>query len=101
MNFALYSLGRREYLDPMVAALKERLLHQQALAYLLELKTRVSPELVNYLNDDSPEVRRRLCLALGMIGDSASAEKLRPLLNDSDPEVVSEASRALRRIGAR
>ena len=101
MNFALYSLGRREHLDPMVAALKERLLHQQALAYLLELKTRVSPELVNYLNDDSPEVRRRLCLALGMIGDSASAEKLRPLLNDSDPEVVSEASRALRRIGAR
>ena len=101
MNFALYSLGRREHLDPMVAALKERLLHQQALAYLLELKARVSPELVNYLNDDSPEVRRRLCLALGMIGDSASAEKLRPLLNDSDPEVVSEASRALRRIGAR
>lgn len=101
MNFALYSLGRKEHLDQMVAALKERLIHQQALAYLLELKTRVSPELVNYLNDSNPVVRRRLCLALGMIGDSASAKYLQPLLKDNDPEVVSEATRALRRIGAR
>ena len=100
MSFGLYNLGRHEYLETMVAALKERMLHQQALAYLLELKTRVSPELVNYLSDDSPEVRRRLCLVLGLIGDSASAEKLRPLLQDNDSEVVSEATRALRRIGA-
>ena len=100
MSFALYNLGRKEYLDQMVAALKERLIHQQALAYLLELKTRVSPDLVNYLNDSNPVIRRRLCLALGMIGDSASARSLRPLLKDNAPEVVSEATRALRRIGA-
>ena len=101
MSFALYNLGRKEHLDQMVAALKERLIHQQALAYLLELKTRVSPDLVNYLNDSNPVIRRRLCLTLGMIGDGASARSLRPLLLDNDPEVVSEASRALRRIGAR
>ena len=101
MNFALYSLGRKEHLDEVVAALKERLIHQQALAYLIELKTRVSPDLVSYLNDSNPLIRRRLCLVLGQIGDSASAEKLRPLLKDNDPEVVSEATRALRRIGAR
>ncbi len=101
MSFALYNLGRKEYLDQMVAALKERLIHQQALAYLLELKTRVSPDLVKYLNDSNPVIRRRLCLVLGMIGDSASARSLRPLLKDNDPEVVSEATRALRRIGAR
>lgn len=100
MSFGLYNLGRHEYLETMVAALKERMLYQQALAYLLELKTRVSPELVNYLSDDSPEVRRRLCLVLGLIGDSASAAKIRPLLQDNDSEVVSEATRALRRIGA-
>lgn len=101
MSFALYSLGRKEYLDQMVAALKERMLHQQAQAYLIELKARVSPGLVNYLNDSNPLVRRRLCLVLGQIGDSATAEKLRPLLKDDDTEVVSEATRALRRIGAR
>ena len=101
MSFALYSLGRKGHLDQVVAALKERMLHQQAQAYLVELKTRVSPELVNYLNDSNRVIRRRLCLILGMIGDSASAENLRPLLKDDDPEVVSEATRALRRIGAR
>lgn len=101
MSFALYSLGRNEHLDQMVAALKERMIHQQAQAYLIELKARVSPELVNYLSDSSPVVRRRLCLILGMIGDSATARKLRPLLKDDAPEVVSEATRALRRIGAR
>ena len=101
MSFALYSLGRTEHLDQMVAALKERMIHQQAQAYLIELKGRVSPELVNYLNDSSPLVRRRLCRVLGMIGDRATARKLRTLLKDDDPEVVSEATRALRRIGAR
>ena len=101
MSFALYSLGRKEHLDQMVAALKERMHHQQAQAYLLELKARVSPDLVNYLNDSNPLIRRRLCLVLGRIGDSATAEKLRPLLKDDDTEVVSEATRALRRIGAR
>ena len=101
MSFALYSLGRAEYLDQMVAALKERTRHQQAQAYLLELKARVSPQLVNYLNDSNRLIRRRLCLVLGQIGDSATAERLRPLLKDDDPEVVSAATRALRRIGAR
>ncbi len=101
MSFALYSLDRKEYLDQIVAALKERTIHQQAQAYLLELKTRVAPELVNYLNDSNPLIRRRLCLVLGQIGDSATAEKLRPLLKDDDTGVVSEATRALRRIGAR
>ena len=65
------------------------------------MKTRVSPDLVNYLNDSNPVIRRRLCLVLGQIGDSSAAESLRPLLKDNDPEVVSEATRALRRIGAR
>ena len=101
MSFALYSLGRKEHLDQMVAALKERMHHQQAQAYLLELKARVSPDLVTYLNDSNPLIRRRLCLVLGRIGDSTTAEKLRPLLKDDDTEVVSEATRALRRIGAR
>lgn len=101
MSFALYNLGRKEYLDRMVAALKERAIHQQAQAYLLELKARVAPGLVNYLSDSNPLVRRRLCLVLGQIGDSTTAERLRPLLKDNDTEVVSEATRALRRIGAR
>lgn len=101
MSFALYSLDRKEHLDQVVAALKERMIHQQAEAYLLELKDRVAPRLVNYLSDSNPLVRRRLCLVLGRIGDSSTAEKLRPLLKDDDTEVVSEATRALRRIGAR
>ena len=101
MSFALFRLGRPEYLDRLVASLKERFLYNQAEAYLIELGKSVSPQLVKYLGNDSPEIRQKLCRVLGLIGDDSTMESLRPLLRDSDAGVVSEASRAIRRIGAR
>ncbi len=37
LSFALFQLGRREYLDRLVASLSKRFLHNQAEAYLIEL----------------------------------------------------------------
>jgi len=52
------------------------------------------------LTHTNARVRERLCYVLGIIGDKTTAEKLKPLLKDSDSAVVSEASLAIRRLGA-
>jgi hypothetical protein len=41
-----------------------------------------------------------LCLVLGHIGDRSIIDKISPLLKDSNTEVVSEATLAIRRLGA-
>ena len=101
LSFALFRLGRSEYLDKLVASLKDRVHHDQSEAYLIELGLATASELVKYLNDNNPRIRQRLCRVLGVIGDSASVESLRPLMQDTDADVVLEAALAIRRIGAR
>ena len=101
LSFALFRLGRSEYLDKLVASLKDRGHHDQSEAYLIELGLATASELVKYLNDNNPRIRQRLCRVLGVIGDSASVESLRPLMQDTDADVVLEAALAIRRIGAR
>ena len=101
LSFALFRLGRPEYLDKLVSSLKDRFHHDQSEAYLLELGLATASELVKYLDDNNPRIRQRLCRVLGLIGDSASVESLKPLMQDTDADVVLEAALAVRRIGAR
>ncbi len=49
--------------------------------------------------DPSPEVRARLCAALGWNREQSGAEVLQRLLSDPDPAVANEAKIALRRLG--
>lgn len=49
--------------------------------------------------DPSPEVRARLCAALGWNREQSGAEVLQRLLSDPYPEVANEAKIALRRLG--
>ena len=100
LSLALYRMGRREYLDKLVEALNQRMYHEQVEAYFIEMGKPISPELLRYLNHKEPRVRERLCAVLGLIGDQTAVDKLKPLLNDPDKNVVSEAALAIRRLGA-
>jgi len=99
-SFALYRLGRKEYLDKLLVGLAERMYYQQPTAYLVELGAAVVPDLTRNLNHENAVVRERLCGVLGLIGDSSTIEQLKPLLQDSNPSVASEAALAIRRLGA-
>jgi HEAT repeat protein len=100
LSFALYRLGRREYLEKLISGLSERMHHEQVTSYLIEMGNPIQSELLSYLTHNNARVRERLCYVLGIVGDKTTAEKLKPLLNDSDSAVVSEAALAIRRLGA-
>jgi HEAT repeat protein len=100
LSFALYRMGRKEYLDKLVEALNQRMYHEQVEAYFIEMGKPISSELTRYLGHKEPRVRERLCAVLGVIGDPSAIDKLKPLLNDPDKNVISEAALAIRRLGA-
>ena len=101
MSFALFQLGRREYLDKLVAGLGEMMHYQQAEVYLIEMGKPVAQDLTKFLDSPDERIRARTCYVLGVIGESSVAERIRPLMNDSDSSVVMEASTALRRLNSR
>jgi HEAT repeat protein len=99
LSFALYRLGRREYLEKLISGLAERTYHEQVTSYLIEMGNPVQSELFDGLKNSNARIRERLSYVLGIIGDKTAVEKLRPLLKDSDSSVVSEAALAIRRLG--
>ncbi len=99
-SFALYRLGRKEFMEKLILGLSERMFHEQVTAYLLEMGAVVVPELVGHLSHENASVRERLCYVLGMIGDSSAIESLKPMLKDTSNSVASEAAVAIRRLGA-
>ena len=100
-SFALFRLGRPEYLDRIVSSLNERSLVDQAEVYLIELGSYAAPLVVKYLANNDSRIRQRICRVLGLIGDKASIESLNSLLHDGNADVVSEAALAIRRINAK
>ena len=99
-SFALYRLGRKEFIDKLLIGIAERMYYQQPTAYFVEMGALVVPDLVRNLNHQNAIVRERLCGVLGLIGDSSTIEQLKPLLRDSNSSVASEAALAIRRLGA-
>ncbi|KKL12084.1 hypothetical protein LCGC14_2539310 [marine sediment metagenome] len=71
----------------------------QALGLLKDEKS--GPHLYNYLDNPNSKVRLSAVIALGNIGDPASAEALKRALRDSEVNVVWDASVALAKIGRR
>jgi hypothetical protein len=53
------------------------------------------------LYSSDTEIRSNLCAVLAASGNSSSVSYLEVLLKDSDPEVVAEASRAIRILRSR
>jgi len=85
-------------LDLLVSRLGDDLLHDQAMAYLVELGPRTIPALTEHLKDPNPRVRERIAQALGLIGDKTASPALEGTLRDPDVNVARAAERALARI---
>ena len=100
MSFALYRLGRKEYMDKLISGVNERMYNEQVTSYFIEMSSLVVPDLIKNLNHESPTVRVKLCYVLGMIGDKSALESLKERLKDTNNDVVSEAALAIRRLGA-
>ncbi len=96
--FALARLGQHEFVDRIALSLASPKLQEQAHAYAVELGSPLLSELVTYLSDPVPEVRREMALVLMEIGDPAAIPYLKPLLSDPDTEVADRANRAIARL---
>jgi HEAT repeat protein len=96
--FALTRLGQREFVDRIALSLASRKLREQAHAYAVELGSPLLNELVTYLSDPVPEVRKEMAVVLMEIGDPAAIPYLKPLLSDPNMEVADLANRAIARL---
>jgi HEAT repeat protein len=96
--FSLTRLGRHEFVDRIALSLGNKKLQEQAHEYAVELGSPLLDELVTYLSDPVPEVRKDMALVLMEIGDPAAIPFLKPLLADPDGEVVDHANRAIARL---
>jgi HEAT repeat protein len=70
--FALARLGQREFVDRIALSLGSRKLQDQAHEYAVELGSPLLDELVTYLSDPVPEVRKQMAEVLMEIGDPAA-----------------------------
>jgi HEAT repeat protein len=96
--FSLTRLGRPEFVDRIALSLGNDKLREQAHDYAVELGSPLLDELVTYLSDPVPEVRREMAQVLMEIGDPAAIPYLKPLLSDPDSEVADRANRAIARL---
>lgn len=99
--WALYRLGRKEFLTAVVDALGSRRTNEEARAYLLEIGRDQEPDLFPFATHKDPNVREALAEILGRIGDERAVPVLRDMTRDRDGEVADLATQALRRINAR
>lgn len=98
--FSLTKLGQHEFVDRVVLSLADSGLRRQAREYAIELGSPLLGELVAYLNDPVPEVRREMTDVLVQIGDLAAIPYLEPLIGDENTEVADHANRAVSRLKA-
>ncbi|MGH9318498.1 MAG: HEAT repeat domain-containing protein, partial [Vicinamibacteria bacterium] len=96
--FALTRLGQREFVDRIALSLGDKKLQEQAHGYAVELGSPLLNELVTYLSDPVPEVRKEMAQVLMEIGDPAAIPFLKPLLSDPVGEVADRANRAIARL---
>ncbi|MGQ9896649.1 MAG: HEAT repeat domain-containing protein [Acidobacteriota bacterium] len=97
--FALYRLGRREFLEEVVRQLDSRRYGEQAETYLLSLAQ--TTDLHPYLRRVGPRGTERMLRALGQVGTRDDLPALRSLLGERDQRMINAANRAIRQIEAR
>jgi HEAT repeat protein len=99
--WALYRLGRKEFLTGVVDALATRAANSEARQYLLELSSDQLPDLFPYARHTDTNVREALAEILGLIGDQRAVPTLRELSRDQKGQVAALAAQALHRVEAR
>jgi HEAT repeat protein len=99
--WALYRLGRKEFLASVVDALGSRRTNEDARQYLLESRRDDVPDLFTHMTHTDPNVREALAEILGLLGDPRAVPGLRELTKDTNGQVAALASQALQRIAKR
>lgn len=97
--FALYKLGRPEYLLEIVRQLDSLSFADQAEGYLPELNS--PQDLHPYFNRSTPPGIIRMMRAMGKIGTSADLPALEAMLRNRDSGVVNAANLAIQQIKRR
>jgi HEAT repeat protein len=99
--YALFRMGRREYLDEVVNCLGNGKTNSEARMFLLELKLEELPELYAQANNKDVNVREGLAEILGLVGDERAIPVLLELSKDRRGQITAIANQAVRRINAR
>ena len=99
--YAIFRMGRREFLDEVVNCLNNRRTNAEARMYLLELKPEDLPELYSETKNNEVGVREGLAEIFGRIGDERAIPILQNLAGDSRGQIAALATQAMRRINAR
>jgi HEAT repeat protein len=99
--WALYRLGRKEFLTAVVDALASRGTNEEARQYLLELNRDDLPDLFPMATHADANVREAVAEILGLIGDRRAEPVLRGLTRDANAHVAELAAQALHRVNAR
>jgi HEAT repeat protein len=99
--YALYQMGRKEYLDEVVKSLGNGKTNSGARMMLLELKPAQLPELYAQTKSQDANVREGLAEILGLIGDDRALPVLQNLANDRRGQIAALANQAIRRINAK
>ena len=99
--FALYRMGRREYLDEVAKALGSRKTSQEARQYLAETRPEEMPDLLAQAKNEDTGVRESIAEILGLIGDARAIPVLQEMSQDRHGQVAALSNQAIRRISAR
>jgi HEAT repeat protein len=99
--YALYRMGRKEYLDEVAKALGSRKTNNEARQYLVETPREQMPDLYGLAKLNDVNVREGLAEILGIIGDNEAVPVLQNLSKDGRGQIAPLANQALRRINAR
>lgn len=99
--YALYRMGRKEYLDEVVKAIGSRRTNNEARQYLVELKPDELPDLYAQVKNKEVSVREGLAEVIGLIGDSKAIAPLQELSQDNRGQIAATANQAIRRVNAR
>jgi HEAT repeat protein len=97
LYFGLVSIGKTDYMPPLVEALTAHFTNQ-AEVYLFEIgkhQKRVDL-LYPFLNSNEPKIRAGILRVLGNIGNYEAFERVKPLAADKNSEVAREAVQAMR-----
>jgi HEAT repeat protein len=99
LAFGLAAAGDGDYMTDLANGLGTRQAYQVEV-YLYELGKYDGKltDLYRYLKSSDPKVRAGVARVIGNIGDPGSADQIRPLRDDANADVVSEAVNALRKL---
>ena len=100
-TYALYRMGRKEFLDELVNRLGSSKTNTEARLYLLELRPGEMPELYAQAKNRDANVREALAEILGLRGDERAIPVLQELAKDQRGQISALATQAIRRINAR